>query len=209
MIIGLLLAVLLLPIHVFAEKIDIANYNTMNLEETLKDDDITYDLSNYKENDNQIPIYMFRSNTCGHCNNFLQYVNDTLVKQYGDKFKLVSFETHDINNSNLHKKVATFLGDEASGAVPYIIIGDKSFLGYGSKLNSEIEDAINTLYNSKNRYDVFEEMNKAEKKGTTSTAAIVIWNAVITAIGVGVVIWHNNSTKNQIMEELSKKASKK
>lgn len=209
MICVLLLAILLLPIHVFAEKIDIANYNTTNLEEAFKDENIKYDLGNYKENDNQIPIYMFRGKGCVHCQDFLQYVSDTLVKQYGDKFKLITFETwYDTKNSGLLDKVINFLGEEKS-AVPFIIIGDKHFLGYASSLNSEIEDAINTLYNSKNRYDVFEEMNKEEKKGTTSTTAIVVWNAVITAVGVGVVIWHNNSTKNQIMEELSKKSSKK
>lgn len=209
MICGLLLAILLLPIHVFAEKIDIANYNTTNLEEAFKDENIKYDLGNYKENDNQIPIYMFRGKGCVHCQDFLQYVSDTLVKQYGDKFKLITFETwYDTKNSGLLDKVINFFGEEKS-AVPFIIIGDKHFLGYASSLNSEIEDAINTLYNSKNRYDVFEEMNKEEKKGTTSTAAVVIWNAVITAVGVGVVIWHNNSTKNQIIEELSKKSSKK
>lgn len=209
MIIGLLLAVLLLPMHVFAEKIDIANYNTTNLEEAFKDENIKYDLGSYKENDNQIPIYMFRGKGCVHCQDFLQYVSDTLVKQYGDKFKLITFETwYDTKNSGLLDKVINFFGEEKS-AVPFIIIGDKHFLGYASSLNSEIEDAINTLYNSKDRYDVFEEMNKEEKKGTTSTAAVVIWNAVITAVGVGIVIWHNHSTKNQIIEELSKKSSKK
>lgn len=209
MICGLLLAILLLPMHVFAEKIDIANYNTTNLEVAFKDENIKYDLGNYKENDNQIPIYMFRGKGCVHCQDFLQYVSDTLVKQYGDKFKLITFETwYDTKNSGLLDKVINFFGEEKS-AVPFIIIGDKHFLGYASSLNSEIEDAINTLYNSKNRYDVFEEMNKEEKKGTTSTAAIVIWNAIITAVGVGIVIWHNHSTKNQIIEELSKKSSKK
>lgn len=210
MIFGLLLAILLLPISVFAEKIDITSYNTMNLEESLKDENITYDLSNYKENDNQITIYMFRGKGCVHCQDFLNYVNSTLVSEYGDKFKLISFETwYNSNNSSLLNKVATFLGDEAGG-VPYIVIGDKSFLGYASSLNSEIESAITTLYNSKERYDVFEEINKEEKKETSSnTAAIVIWNAVIMAVGVGIVIWHNSATKNQIIEELSKKTSKK
>ena len=105
--------------------------------------------------------------------------------------------------------MATFLGDEAGG-VPYIVIGDKSFLGYASSINSEIEAAVTALANSKNRYDVFEEINKAEKKGTSSnTVAVVLWNVAITAVGVGIVILHNNATKNEIMEELSKKSSKK
>lgn len=205
---SLLLTVLLLPIRVFAEKVDITNYNTTNLEEAFKDESIKYDLGTYQENDNQVTVYMFRGKGCIHCQDFLQYVNDTLLKQYGDKFKLITFETwYDTKNSALLDKVVNFLGEEKS-AVPFIIIGDKHFLGYASSLNSEIEAAITNLYNSKKRYDVFEEMNKEEKKGTTNTTAIVLWNAVITAIGVGIVIWHNQSTKNQIIEELSKKTSK-
>ncbi len=205
----LLIAILCFPISVFAEKINLEDYTTMNLEETLKDEGISYDLGDYKENDNQITIYMFRGKGCVHCQDFLNYVSTTLLSNYKDQFKLVTFETwYDTNNKNLLNTVAPFLGDEAGG-VPYIIIGDKTFLGYGDSLNSEIESAITTLYNSKDRYDVFEEINKEEKKESTSnTVAVVIWNLVITALGVIIVICHNNYTKNQIIEELNHKVSK-
>ncbi len=208
-IIGLM-AILLLPLQVFAASIDLSKYNTTNLEETLKAEGITADLSNYKENDNQVVIYLFRGQGCAHCEEFLEYVGNTLIGKFNNNIKLVSFETwNDSNNKKLLNTVATFLGDEAGG-VPYIVIGDKSFLGYASSINSEIEAAVTALANSKNRYDVFEEINKAEKKGTSSnTVAVVLWNVSITAVGVGIVILHNNATKNEIMEELSKKSSKK
>ncbi len=208
-IIGLM-AILLLPLQVFAASIDLSKYNTTNLEETLKAEGITADLSNYKENDNQVVIYLFRGQGCAHCEEFLEYVGNTLIGKFNNNIKLASFETwNDSNNKKLLNTVATFLGDEAGG-VPYIVIGDKSFLGYASSINSEIEAAVTALANSKNRYDVFEEINKAEKKGTSSnTVAVVLWNVSITAVGVGIVILHNNATKNEIMEELSKKSSKK
>ncbi len=206
-IIGFLLTIMFMPITVFAQdKVDLSQYKTMNLEETLNAEGITADLSNYIENDNQIPIYMFRGQGCTHCEDFLEYVAKTLVPNYGSYFKLVSFETwSDANNSNLLKTVSSFLGDAASG-VPYIVIGDKTFLGYGESFNSDIESAITSLYNSNNRYDVFEEMNKEEK---SNTATIVLWNVAITTIGVIIVVCHNNSIKNQILEELNKKSSKK
>lgn len=204
------IALVILPLHVFAEKIDLKAYNSQNLEETLKEEGITVDLSNYKENDNQVIIYMFRGKGCSHCQDFLNYVANTLVSKYGNYFKLVSFETwNDTNNSKLVTKVANFLGDQAGG-VPYIVIGDKSFLGYAESLNTEIESAITSLYNNKNRYDVFEEMNKKEKVNTSgNNATTVIWNFVITTMGVIIILCHNNYTKNTIINALSKKNSKK
>ncbi len=206
----LLFAILLLPIQAFAAQIELSKYNTTNLEDTLKAEGITADLSNYKENDNQVVIYLFRGQGCAHCEEFLEYVGNTLIGKFNNNIKLVSFETwNDANNKKLLNTVAAFLGDEAGG-VPYIVIGDKSFLGYATSINSEIEAAVTALVNSKNRYDVFEEINKEEKKGTNSnTVAVVLWNVAITSVGVGIVIFHNNSTKKQIIEELSKKSSKK
>lgn len=200
-----LVCLLLLPIHVSADKIDLKSYNSKNLEETLKEENISADLSNYKENDKQISIYMFRGKGCSHCQEFLNYVANTLVSKYGDKFRLVSFEAwNDVNNSKLLNSVADFLGDQAGG-VPYIVIGDKTFLGYGSSMNSEIESAITTLYNSKKRYDVFTEMNKKEKSDM-SNLAVIVCNFLITTVGVILVIVHNNFVKKQLLEELEKKA---
>lgn len=134
-------------------------YHTLNLEEALKDDEIDYELNNYKETKDQINIYLFRGKGCGYCKLFLEYVANDLVNKYGNYFKLVSFEVwYDEDNRELMNQVADFMGDSVTG-VPYIIIGDQTFLGYSSDYNSSIESAITSLYNSKNRYDVFEEMN--------------------------------------------------
>ncbi len=200
----------LLPINTFAEKINLSDYKTLNLVDALKDEqsinpDFTYDdISGYSENDKQVPIYLFRGKGCSHCEDFLKYVANTLVKNYGQYFKIISFETwQDSNNSNLQKKVSAFLGDNASG-VPYIIIGNQTFLGYGESYNSQIESAITSLYNSSNRYDVFEEMAKAKESGISNASAI-IWNVIITTIGVLIVIAYTNYAKNEILVALNPK----
>ena len=205
---------LIVPTRVFAEKIDLSKYNTLNLEETLKDEqsndpDFTYDLSGYSENDDQITIYLFRGKGCPHCEEFLSYVGNDLVKEYGQYFKLVSFEVYnDSKNSKLLTKVGTPLltEEEEIVGIPFIIIGDKHFDGYGADYNAEIEAAIMELYNSKDRYDIFEELNKEEKeeKGT-SNASMIIWNIIIATVGVLIVIVHNNYTKNEIINAVSKK----
>ena len=141
---GLLLLFLIFalgfPIRVFAEKINLADYNTLDLKGALEAENITPKLDNYTENDEQITIYLFRRDGCPYCNNFLNYVNDTLISKYGDMFKIVSFEVYnDANNSALLDKVAEFLGDDPNSdnfGVPYIVIGDQTFIGYVSSMNT-------------------------------------------------------------------------
>ena len=111
-----------------------------------------------------INIYLFRGKGCGFCQKFLNYVNDTLTEKYYGKFNLVSYEVwNNTKNNELLTKVRTFLGSEKTG-VPFIVIGDKYFEGYTESYNTEIEQAIQDLYDSSNRYDVFEEINKSGDK---------------------------------------------
>lgn len=157
-IIALLL--LLIPVCTFAST---NKYNTMNLEETLKAEEIEPSFSNYKETDEQVTIYLFRGHSCGYCHSFLDYLN-SITDEYGKYFKLVSYEIwYDENNANLFVDVASFLGQSANG-VPFIVIGDKSFPGYSESYNESIIDAIMDAYNSDNKYDVLKEMHKAQKK---------------------------------------------
>ena len=111
-----------------------------------------------------INIYLFRGKGCGFCQKFLNYVNDTLTEKYYGKFNLVSYEVwNNTKNNELLTKVRTFLGSEKTG-VPFIVIGDKYFEGYTESYNTAIEQAIQDLYDSSNRYDVFEEINKSGDK---------------------------------------------
>ena len=181
------------PMRVFAEKINIADYNTLDLKGALEAEGITPKLDNYSENDEQITIYLFRRDGCQFCNKFLNYVNDTLISKYGNMFKIISFEVyHDSDNNKLLDQVAEFLGDDPNSdnfGVPYIVIGDKTFIGYAEDMNTSIESAITSLYSSSDRYDVFEEMANGKTTETKSnTTAIVLWNIVITTAGVIAVI---------------------
>ena len=86
------------------------------------------------------------------------------------------------------------------------LLFDKSTIGYVSSMNTSIESAIKSLYNSSDRYDVFEEMAYGKTTETKSnTTAIVLWNIVITMAGVIAVIIHNNHCRDQILEYLDSK----
>lgn len=152
----LLIGLLSLPITVKAE------VQKENLETVFKSEEIEYDLSNYKETDDQITIYLFRGKGCAYCHKLLTFLN-SIIPEYGKYFKLESYETwNNVDNSKLMQEVSTFLKQPASG-VPYLIIGDQVFSGYAEAYDESIKNIIKTLYETKKnkRYDVFKEMKKA------------------------------------------------
>lgn len=157
LILGLI--IILSPNVVKAEELDLSKYSSTNLQEALLDEEISSDLGSYQETEEQINIYLFRGKGCSHCHEFLEYVATDLIKEYGEYFKVVSYEVWgNEDNAELFKKVATFMKDSGRG-VPYIIIGDQSFAGYTSTMNDSIIAALKKAY--ENKYDVMEEIKNA------------------------------------------------
>lgn len=176
----LLLLVILMPTMVLAA----SKYERKTLEEALKDEEIEYDLGDYKENDDQVTIYLFRGKGCSHCYEFLEYVSSTLIKEYGDKVKVATYEVwNNKSNSQLMQKVSDYFKDDASG-VPYIVIGDKTFNGYSESMNDDIKTAIDNLYNSEEKFDVFDKIDlnaepeEEEKTDSTLTIVFIIFAAI-------------------------------
>ncbi len=209
---GLLLAMMMLvsPFTVRAvtaddEEINIKQYKTLNFKEILAQESIKEEFKKYSETDNQITIYMFRGNGCGFCQRFLNFLN-SITDEYGKYFKVVSFEVwNDAKNSELLGQVADFLG-EAAGGVPYIIIGDQVFPGYADSYNDGIKSAIKTLYESEDRYDVFEEYNKAIQEAKweefRKTLVPVIFNAIFVTVGVVVVCLFIRKENKILLEKI-------
>lgn len=202
-IVTILLAIaIILPVSVFAKE-----YKSQNLEEILTTKGIEHDLKNYKETDDQVPIYLFYGSTCGYCNSFINFLN-SIVDDYGKYFKLVAYEVwNNSDNATLMKDVANFLGEKASG-VPYIVIGDKTFVGYDTPYDEDIKSAITSLYNSKDRYDVFKKMEENEKEDTKSTTSvstpvIIICNLLFTIGAVVVAIVYEESKFKTLNSKLT------
>ncbi len=186
--ITILLLLLLMPTLVFAK----TSYNKGTLEDALKAEKIKYDLGDYTESEDKINIYLFRGNGCPHCQEFLEYVAKTLIKDHGDKFNVVSIEVwNDKDNANLMQQVAKKLGEESSG-VPYIIIGEKSFSGYSESMNEDIVKAIEEEYNSEEKHDILDNLdvetiaeNKKESKKDNSSIILLI---VVAVVGIIVLV---------------------
>lgn len=198
----LLLCLVLLPFEVSASE---KTYKTMNFEEILTEEKIEHDLTNYKETDDQAIIYLFRGTNCGYCQRFLTFLN-SIVDDYGKYFKVVSYEVwYDSNNAELMNEVAEFLGTKAEG-VPFIVIGEQVFPGYTSSYDDAIKEAIMEQYESKNSYDVFNEMSKKKTNKTeireTSSTSIIIWNLVFISVATIIVLVYVNSKNKTIIDEL-------
>ena len=205
-----LLLVTLLPVAVFAKSF-LDDYNTTGLKETVEAEGLELLNKNYKENDKQAVIYLFRGQGCSHCYEFIEFLN-SISKEYGNYFRLVAFEVwQDNTNSALFSKIAAFKGDDPNNTgVPYFIIGDKVFnMGYGASMAEEVKKAIMDQYNNPSG-DVMDEYQKSLNKGSgTTDFAVIFWNAFfIVAATVAVIIVSNNNTK-RILEAVDKKGSKK
>ncbi len=202
--------VMLLPLRAFAKSY-YAGHETKNFKETLESEEMTIENKDYAENNKQATIYLFRGQGCGYCKRFLTFLN-SISKEYGDKFKLVSFEVwNDKENNALLEEVSKFTG-EAAGGVPYIVIGEKVFGGYIDSWDDQIKAAIDTLYKNGNDYDVFEEMVAAARKEKFQkflTSGFLPIASIVVTIGFGIaIILIQKKNTEKLLREISKASSK-
>ncbi len=182
---------LLFPVVVNASKSTLDSVKSMDLKDTFKEEGIEISDSKYKETDDQVVIYMFRGNGCAYCRAFLSFLNSQLSEN-GKMFKLRGLEVwYDKKNSKLLNEIADFTGEEAGG-VPYIIIGEKVFPGYSSEWDEDIIAAIKEEYDkkAKDRYDVFEEYDKANgvESSSADTKKVIGWTVGSVAVALIVVV---------------------
>lgn len=190
-IITFLLILLMTPSIVFAKE-----YKSMTLSEALNDEKIESDLGDYQESEDKANLYLFRGKGCSHCREFLEFVANDLIKDYGQYFNFVSYEVwKDEDNKDLMESVSEYLGEDAGG-VPFIIIGERSFSGYSESMNDEIKEEIKKLYDSEDRYDVIQKVKtspkkKASKKDATMTIVFILF------AGVGLIVLIVTSLKKK------------
>ena len=92
----------------------------------------------------KVNIYVFYGNGCPHCADLEEYVKNTLRKdsRVKDMFEVIYYETwYDSTNQQFLTQVANYMNMEIKG-VPFVLIGDQYFSGYGSTMNEEIVSTI-------------------------------------------------------------------
>lgn len=143
----------------------------------------------------KVDVYFFRGETCPHCQEAEEWF-DSLDDKVKAKFNIIDYEVwYNADNSKLMNKVANVFGDTSIG-VPYIIIGDKTFIGFTESYEEAILSQIDTVYqmNKEDRYDVMAHLDEASdntnsnKEANDSKAAVIVIVFLVIACG-GVLIY--------------------
>ncbi len=175
----------------------------------LAEGDTNNDSSN--EDSRKVKLYFFHGNGCPHCAEAEEFF-DSIQDEYGDKFEIIAYEVwYNSDNSDLLQKIGE-VRDESITGVPYIMIGNKSWSGYSSELDSEIKEAINSEYEKEvaDRYDIANYVDTSsataaditsdddddsnsttsddDNNGSNDALAVVLMLVVTAGIGYGVVV---------------------
>ncbi len=155
----------------------------------------------------EVKIYFFRGDGCPHCQDAEEWFK-SIEEEHGSKFEIVDYETwNNKDNNELMTKVAKARGEEESATgVPYIIVGDQSWIGFDTSYESEILEKINSMYEQEpnERYDIMElldtllaEIEEKEPKASLvgDIITLVLILVICGATGFGIYYLRNNNKK--------------
>ena len=139
---------------------------------------------NAKDKD-KIKVYIFYGDGCPHCHNAMEFFK-SIEEEYGKYFELVSYETwYSSTNNKLMLSAAEALNTDTTNlGVPYIIIGDKTFLGYTESYNEDIKEAIVNAYNDDDYKDKILPLVTEMKSNFKATISLVIGACGVLSIVV-------------------------
>ena len=101
-------------------------------------------------------MYVFYGNGCPHCADLETYIKNNLKKdsRVKDMINVIYYETwYDETNQKFISYVGQALNVEVKG-VPFVVIGDQYFSGYGEQMNEEIVSTIQKVKDSGKYTDV-------------------------------------------------------
>ena len=128
-----------------------------------KYEDKLSELLNVEKEEGKVNIYFFHGQECPHCASEIEFLK-LLETRYEGKYNIYYYETwHNQENKELMLQAKKIMGDTASAAVPYTVIGEVSFIGYSESVGEKIE------LNLKNYLEIISEeeylVNKASDNG--------------------------------------------
>lgn len=185
------LITILVALVMFIPNAVFASTQALDIIDTIESIELTPTVDDYKETDEQVMIYLFRWETCEHCHDAIEFFNG-ILPEYKDKIKMRSFETsRNEDNKQLQMRIANFFDQpEAKQGVPYIIIGENTFYGFGSTTGAKIKKAIDNVYSEKDKYDVFDAMEEGgEHKSKDSNLIYMLLLIPVALVIVGIIIY--------------------
>lgn len=205
-----ILSIILLLVLIIPFRINAVEYTSQTLEEACESEEIDFVHPNYKDASDKINVYLFRGEGCQHCHDFLEYL-ESIVEESGKYFNVVSYEVwEDPNNSTLMDKALEFMGDDADSGVPYIVIGNKSWVGYADSIKDDILNAITTAYNAETKFDIMEQINVKTKttSSTEETDGLIIVILILLVVFDGFLLYKTINDKKQFEERIYKLENK-
>lgn len=163
-----------------------------------------------------VNVYFFRSSSCPHCQAAQEFFAELQEdEEYKDLFVVKDFEVSSKKNSNLMSEAAEIMGDTASG-VPYIVIGEESFMGYSSSSDESIKTAIKETYENEEFVDPLATLMADFETGSDDGLIIIgILVGVVVVVGAGIFFARKDTDKiekaidNEEKKEEPKKAKVK
>ena len=148
--------ILLIAILIVVLIIVIINYSSNNKSEinrNSKIDDIVFE-------ENKVNIYLFWGDGCPHCKEELEFL-ESIYDEYKKYCNIYAFEVwYNQDNADFLIELADELDEEVSG-VPYTIIGDKTFSGFGISMKKDLKSANINQYNK--NFDVYKRLKNKEE----------------------------------------------
>ena len=155
-----LLIIFSLCLVMFPNYFDAMEIKSLNLEEALKSEGIEPLFDEYKEDDSQAIVYLFRGLGETKSVDFLNYLN-SIYNEYGSFFKVKTYEVgSNPENSKLMDNVIDYMNSDVT-TVPFIVIGDVQFTTYNKDdeiINENILKAIVSSYENGNPVDNIEDV---------------------------------------------------
>lgn len=145
----------------------------------------------------KVKVYFFRGETCPHCQEAEEWF-DSLPDEVKATYELDDYETwNNKDNAELMNQVAEARNETAKvTGVPYIIVGDKSWVGFSEELGGEIKAEIDKLYkmDASERPDAMKLLKEAEDKKPNDVVSLIV--IIIVVAGVVFGLYKARKTSN-------------
>lgn len=179
-----------------------------------------------------VNMYVFYGDGCPHCADLEAYIKTTLRKDDSvkDKFNVVYYEVWNkagdhAQNIDLFNATGAALGTQPSG-VPFFVIGDQYFSGYGETMNETIVNTIKDQASNNKYVDVVASLvdqmsvkpvtsnpeesiedKEDEKSSNTDIVGIIILG--VTVVVILLIIFIKNDDDDDEEEKVETKAEEK
>ena len=144
--------------------VDVTKYKYTDLYDTIKAEG-GKTVGKYPTTDDGVNVFLLWGKGCPHCADFIEFIGE-----YYKEFNHINLYAFEVWYEEDNQKLLTAVGKEFNTdirGVPYIVIGDKTFSGFGVSKESEIKEAIQNEY--KKSVDKRSKRLYVTTKGTKTT----------------------------------------